>query len=190
MTDESNEASDEVPSGKPAVTRRRSWLLPASALVTVAALVFAAIAFVSWWHADHDDTLKFAHTRDTVALAARQDIVVLNTLDYTKVDSGLQSWLSASTGSLHDQLSQVSAADKKTLTDAKTVTTGKVIDAAVTQLDDRAGTATVIAVVYITVTPAGSKATAPKRNRFSATMTRVGTQWKISDLGQVPVSLS
>jgi Mce-associated membrane protein len=182
-------AGDTPAEADAAPVRRTPWPLLASALVAVAALVFAAIAFGAWWHADHDDTLKFAHNRDSVALAARQDIVVLNTLDYAKVDSGLQSWLSASTGTLHDQISQVSAADKKSITDAKTVTTGKVIDAAVTQLDDRAGSATVIAAVDVTVTPPGGKA-ATKRNRFSATMTRVGTDWKISDLAQVPVSLS
>lgn len=177
-----------APETDSAPARRRNLPLLASALLVAAALAFAVIAFGSW-HADHDDTLKFAHTRDSVGLAARQDIVVLNTLDYAKVDSGLQGWLSASTGTLHDQISQVSAADKKSITDARTVTTGKVINAAVTQLDDRAGSATVIAAVDITVTPAGGKA-ATKRNRYSATMTRVGTDWKISDLAQVPVSLS
>lgn len=168
---------------------RRGLLTIGCALLAVAAVIFGVLAFVSWWHADHDDSLKFAHSRDTVALAARQDIVVLNTLNYQNVDAGLQSWLGASTGSLHDQISQVSATDKTSISDAKTVTSGKVIDAAVTQLDDRAGSATVIASVEVTVTPAGGKATT-KRNRFSATMNRVGSDWKLSDLQQVPVNLS
>ncbi|MGI8666165.1 MAG: hypothetical protein ACR2N4_09070 [Jatrophihabitans sp.] len=169
--------------------RRPAPLLLGCSVLALAAVVFAAIAFGSWWHADHDGSLHFAQARDNVALTARQDIVVLNTLNYAQVDAGLQSWLAASTGTLHDQISQVSAADKKSIADAKTVTTGKVIDAAVTQLDDRAGTANVIASVEVSVTPSGGTATT-KRNRFSATMTRVSDTWKISDLAQVPVSLS
>jgi len=101
----------------------------------------------------------------------------------------LQDWLGATTGTLHDQISQVSASDKKSITDAKTTTTGRVIDAAVTQLDDRAGSATVIASVEVSVQPATGSATI-KRNRFTATMTRVGTEWKLSDLQQVAVNLS
>jgi Mce-associated membrane protein len=157
--------------------------------LAVLAVVFAVYGFTSWWRADHDSSLGYARTRDTVALAARQDIVVLNTLDYQQLDTGLQNWLGASTGTLHDQIAQVSAADKSSIAAAKTTTSGKVIDAAVTQLDDRAGTATVIASVEVTVTPAGGKA-ATKRNRFSANLTRVGAAWKLSDLQQVPVSVS
>jgi Mce-associated membrane protein len=155
----------------------------------VAALVFAVLSVLSWHSADTSGSLKYAKSRDAVVLAARQDIVVLNTLSYKNVDGGLQSWLGASTGTLHDQISQVSAADKKQITDAKTVTTGKVIDAAATQLDDRAGSATVIAAVEVTVTPSSGKATT-KRNRFSATMTRIDGAWKLSDLQQVAVNVS
>ncbi len=158
-------------------------------LLAVLALIFAIVGFSTWWRADHDNSIGYAKTRDTVALAARQDIVVLNTLDYQQLDAGLKNWLGASTGTLHDQLSQVSAADKSSITAAKTVTTGKVLAAAVTQLDDRAGTATVIATVEVTVTPSGGKASV-KRNRYSATMARVGSDWKLSDLAQVPVSVS
>ena len=152
-------------------------------------MIFAGLSFASWWHADHSDSLGYGRARDSVVLAARQDIVVLNTLNYSAVDAGLQRWLGASTGTLHDQIAGVSAADKKSIAAAKTVTTGKVIDAAVTELDDRAGSATVIAAVEVTVTPTTGKATT-KRNRFSATMTRVGTEWKLSDLQQVAVGVS
>lgn len=169
--------------------RARRVLLGGLGLLSVAALVFAVIGFTSWWRADHDSSIGYAKNRDAVVLAARQDIVVLNTLNYQQLTTGLRNWLGASTGTLHDQLSQVSAADKSSIVAARTVTSGKVLDAAVTQLDDRAGNATVIATVEVTVTPAGGKATV-KRNRYSATLARVGTSWKLSDLAQVPVSVS
>ena len=155
------------------MTAKRLWLGGLSVL-TVAALIFAVVAVSSWWRADHDSSIGFAKTRDAVALAARQDIVVLNTMDYRKIDAGLQNWLGASAGTMHDQLSQVSAADKSTIIAAKSVTSGKVLDAAVTQLDDRAGNATVIATVEVTVNVASGKSTV-KRNRYSATLARVGS---------------
>lgn len=174
--------------------RRRadlSWLTPPatiySALVAAAA-VFAGYALVAWLTAGHDDTAHFAKARDTVLLDARQDIVVLNTLDYRQIDDGLKRWLAASTGNLHQQIANVTPADKKDLVNAKKVSSGKVIDAAVTQLDNRAGNATVIATVETTVAP--SNGTPPKRNRFSATLARDGGSWKLSDLQQVAVNLS
>ncbi|MEO6702769.1 MAG: hypothetical protein ABIP57_14925 [Jatrophihabitantaceae bacterium] len=179
----------DQPAPAPDRRRRPRPLTAGCAVIALAGMLFGVLAFGSWWRADHDDSLHFARARDTVVLAARQDIVILNKLSYQQVDAGLQDWLGATTGTLHDQISQVSATDKKSITDAKTTTTGRVIDAAVTQLDDRAGSATVIASVEVTVQPATGSATI-KRNRFTATMTRVGTDWKLSDLQQVAVNLS
>ena len=158
-----------------------------TALVAAAA-IFAGYALVVFLTSGDDESTTFAQARDTVLLNARQDIVVLNTLDYRTVDAGLRSWLDASTGNLHDQIANVSAADKKDIVTAKKKSDGKVIDAAVTELDNRAGSATVIATVETAVTP--NDGTPPKRNRFSATMERVGHSWKLSDLQQVAVNLS
>jgi len=155
--------------------------------LVVAAAIFAGYALVAWVTTD-DGPVKFARARDAVLLDARQDIVILNKLDYRNVDAGLRAWQDATTGDLHSQLTNVSPDDKKSIVTAKKVSTGKVIDAAVTELDNRAGTATVIATVETTVTP--NDGTPPKRNRFTATMTRVGKTWKLSDLAQVGVNLS
>jgi Mce-associated membrane protein len=153
-----------------------------------AAAAFAGYALVSWISAGNDDTAHFAKARDAVLLDARQDIVVLNQLDYRNIDGGLKRWLDATTGDLHDQLANVSPADRKDISTAKKTSSGKVIDAAVTELDNRAGTATVIATVETTVSP--SNGAPPKRNRFKATMARVDGGWKLSALDQVTVSMS
>jgi Mce-associated membrane protein len=188
------EPAEPKPAATTAQPRRRADLRrlrrPAtiySALVAAAA-VFAGYALVAWLTAGHDDTAHFAKARDTVLLDARQDIVVLNTLDYRRIDDGLKRWLAASTGNLHEQIANVTPSDKKDLVNAKKVSSGKVIDAAVTQLDNRAGNATVIATVETTVSP--SNGAPPKRNRFSATLARDGGSWKLSDLQQVAVNLS
>ena len=121
-------------------------------------------------------------------LAARQDIVVLNSLDYRNLDQGLGRWLAASTGTLHSSFEHITAADRKRITDAKSVTTARIVEAAVVSLDAANGSATVIASVELTVTPPSGKAVI-KRERQQADVTRVGGVWKISALQQVGVTV-
>ena len=58
----------------------------------------------------------------------------------------------------------------------------------ITSIDLSKGTASVIASVNVNRTHNGTSTTV--RNRFRATMTRVGGQWKLSNLTVVAVSLS
>ena len=62
------------------------------------------------------------------------------------------------------------------------MTTSKVLDAAVSELDDRAGTAELIAVVESTVTPDGGQKVT-KINRYLTKLTRTDDGWKLSQLG-------
>lgn len=68
--------------------------------------------------------------------------------------------------------------------------TGRVVNAAVTDLDD--DTATVIAAVEVTVRDGKDADAEPtvKRNRFSADLVRAGGTWKLESLQQVAVDLS
>jgi Mce-associated membrane protein len=122
--------------------------------------------------------------RDAALLAARQDVVVLNSLDYRNVDQGLSRWLAASTGSLHASFEHITAADRKRIADAKSVTTARIVEAAVVSLDAADGRASVIASVELTVTPPTGKAVI-KRERQQADVTRVGGVWRVSGLQQV-----
>jgi Mce-associated membrane protein len=166
----------------------RTLVLVSAALAAVAA-VGAAFFGWSWWSTANDASLQFARDRDDVLRYGQQDIVNFNTLDYHNVDAGLNRWLDSSTGQLHDDIVQGRDDSKQRIQDAKTATTAKVVDAAVTQLDDRAGTATLIALVDTVVTPEGGQAVT-KRNEFQAAMTRTPAGWKISALGPVPVGSS
>ncbi|MEV6611111.1 hypothetical protein [Kutzneria sp. NPDC051319] len=155
-------------------------------IVVVLAAVFAAWGGWSWWSAAHDDARLFALDREAVTQAAGRDIAALNTLDYRKIDDGLKQWLAVSTGTLHDQLAQTGVDSRKQLEQAKTVTTAQVVDTAVTALDQRAGTARLIAAVQLDVTPEGGQKTA-KRTRFQADLTRTVNGWKVSALAPVQV---
>ena len=173
----------------PAGRRRPRRVTVLAAVFALLAAVFVVVAAVVHVRAGDDASTSPAAARDAALLAARQDIVVLNTLDYTDVDGGLQRWLGATTGTLRDQLSQVSDSDKQAIAVSKSRTTASVPAAAVTQVDPTKGAATVIASVQIDVTPDGGEATT-KRTRFSLTMQREGDTWKIGAVQQVGVTLS
>lgn len=178
----SPERSEDAPQRRPGGTPLLVSLvmLAAGLAVLVAGLVVYLTAGSSQG--------RLAQVRDSVLLDARQDIVVLNTLDYRSVDAGLKRWSAASTGTLHQSLVHVGPATRQHIVSARKITTAKVLDAAVVSLDRNAGTATVIAAVQLRVASPGGAATI-KRERLRAEMARVGGTWKVSSLGQVGVTL-
>ena len=71
-----------------------------------------------------------------------------------------------------------------------TTSVGRVVDAAVLELDG--ATATVLVTVEVTVTETGEDAAAEptvKRNRFAADLREVDGTWLLENLQQVAVSL-
>jgi Mce-associated membrane protein len=164
--------------------RRLPVLITAGLLVV--AVAFAGWAGFLWLHASGDDSRAYVADRDAVLQTGYRDIATLTSLDYRQADAGLKRWADASTGPLHEQLAQTTEPTKQQLAAAKTVTTGTVVDASVTEMDARAGTATLIASVQVVVTPvSGNPVT--KRNRLRADLTRTADGWKLSSLGQVPM---
>jgi Mce-associated membrane protein len=151
----------------------------------VASAAVAVFSGVSWALAAHDPSVARAAVRDQALQAGRQEIINLNTLDFTKVDQGLNLWEASSTGAFRNELQQDRNATASRITQAKTTTTAQVTDAGITQLDDQANTATVIAVVNLTVTQQGQQPV-QKTVRYQAQLAREGPQWKISSLGDVP----
>lgn len=167
---------------------------PPRRLLLVSALILALVAGGaagwtgwSWWSAAHDESLRYSHTRDEVLRTAGQAIQNLNTLDYRTAESGIDLWVESTTGPLRDQLTQGRQNFLAQIQKAKTITEAKILDSAVTELDDRAGKASVIAAIELTVTPATGRPTT-KRERLAGQLTRTGSTWKLSSIGQVPVS--
>jgi Mce-associated membrane protein len=175
----------EVAAGRPPGRRwqRDPLLVTASVLVT-AAVVFATWAGVSWLSAPRASA--DAQVRDQALRAGEQAVLNFNTLDYRTVGQGLKLWEQSSTGPLHSQVVAGQASFEQQIVQAKTITTAKILDGALTALNVRAGTAGVIVALQITVTPAkGSAAT--KQSRLAGQLTRTASGWKLSSLGQVPV---
>lgn len=164
----------------------RNPLLAAALALTVVAAACAVWAGWSWYTAAHDDTADFAQTRDRVLAAGTQAVQNMNTLDHRDLRRGLDTWEDSATGDLRTQLVDGRAAFEKQIQEAKTVTTAKVLSGAVTELDERAGRASVLVAVRITVTaPKGEPAR--KESRMLGQLTRTDDGWKLSALGQAPV---
>lgn len=166
------------------MVNRRNRLV-AGVLVLILATGFAGWRGWSWWSARHGDAAAVATARDDALRGGRQAISVLNTLDYRTADQGLRRWLDVSVGALHDELAQDREATMAKLAEGRTVTAGKVVDAAVTELSATRGTARVIVAVEITMTPEGGEKQV-KRSRQLGDLVRTDSGWKLSALGQVP----
>ena len=162
------------------------WPLRAAVLAVVVTAAFAGWSGFAWYRTAHSEELTYGTARDEALTAGRELVARLCTLDYHRLDQGLGQWLDASTGPLHDRLAHTDDATKKTLTQDATVSTGKVLDAALSELDEHAGTAKLIASVEITAQKEGV-APATKRNRFAAGLSRTEGGWKLSALDELPV---
>ncbi|HEV3379380.1 MAG TPA: hypothetical protein VG142_00100 [Trebonia sp.] len=156
-------------------------------LAAASALAVAAAACAGWfgwsWHsAAHSPALADARARDVALAGAEQAVLNFNTLDYHQASAGLNLWLESSAGSLHSQLAQNLKQEVQLVQGKKTITTAKILDGAVTQLDTGAGTASVMVAVDVTVTPAkGSPFT--ERESEIGQVTRTSSGWKLTSLG-------
>ena len=172
---------------KPGARGRLAEPLVATALVlAVLAAGFAAWSGWSLYRASNAGPPAAAQLRDQVLQAGEQAVQNFNTLDYRKVAAGLALWEQSSTGPLHAEIVAGHAQFTQQIERTRTVTTARILDGALTALNTRAGTASIMVAVQITVTPvSGTPAT--KQSRLLGTLTRTTSGWKLSALGQVPV---
>ncbi|RKT57793.1 nuclear transport factor 2 family protein [Saccharothrix australiensis] len=162
----------------------RGLFLPIAAGLAVLAAGYALWAGVSWWNSTTNDSVAFSREREEVLRVGQVGIANFTTLDYRKVDEDLNRWLDSATGELRAEIETGRDSRRKQITDARTVTVSRVLDAAVTELDARAGKAHVIAVVETTVTPDGGQSVR-KVNRYRTDLTRTDAGWKLNALGPV-----
>jgi Mce-associated membrane protein len=153
-------------------------------VLVLAAVVFAAWSGWSWLSAPR--VSADAQARDQALRAGQQAVLNLNTLDYRRAGQDLRLWEQSSTGSLHREIATGLAAFEHQIRQAQTVSTGRILDAALSGMNARSGTARIIVALQITVTPAHGAA-AIKQSRLAGTLTRTRSGWKLSALAPVPV---
>ncbi|MFD0684255.1 hypothetical protein [Actinomadura fibrosa] len=170
-------ASTGVPGG--------DTLVRTAAALAVLAALFAAWAGRSWYAAAHDASHAYSRTREDVLQSGEQAIQNLNTLDYRALGPGLKSWQDSTTSDLYQQITQGRAGFEEQVRKARTITSARILEGAVAELDERSGRARVLVAVRITVTPPDGKPVT-KQNRLVGELTRTGAGWKLSALGQAP----
>ncbi|WGX97974.1 hypothetical protein [Nocardioides sp. L-11A] len=158
-------------------------------LVLAAGVVALVAAYLSWSGADDDPALARAELRDLAVIEGTAAIETMNSMDYRDVEAGLEAWRSVTTGVLRDQLAAIAADERELLADQGKVASGRVVEAALTELTDR--TATMIAAVEVTVADKDpAQEPTVKRNRYSADLVLVDGHWLLENLAQVPVTTS
>jgi Mce-associated membrane protein len=163
---------------------RRNPLLSTACALLAAVVVFSAWA--GWYWLSAPRASAAAESRDQALREGEQAVLNFNTLDYRTVSQGLNLWEQSSTGPLRAEIASGRSAFEQQIKQAKSVTTAKILDAALSALNARAGTATIIVAMQITVTPAHG-AGATKQSRQEGVLSRTASGWKLSSLGQVPV---
>jgi Mce-associated membrane protein len=172
----SSKIARAVPPSRP---RRQAWAAGWAALaVTIA---FAVWSGVSYWQATASAPVTLGQARDQVLQAGQQEIADLNTVQPTQIGAWQARWLADTTGAEHAHVQQTDPAARAQIEKIRTSSRGTVTDAAVTRLDDQAGTAQIIATVRVRQTaPSGASDTIS--NRYLAGLTRTSDGWKISSL--------
>lgn len=180
--DEQAPSRPEDGAGDASGARRAAWL----GGLLVAALLFCAFSGWIYWTAHSDEDLAYSRARDRALAEGRAHITTLNSIEARRVGPGLRAWRETATGLLREELRRSEKKSAQTLRERGTGARARVTDAALTELDDRAGTAALIATVQVKTTTRGGTP-ASDRKRFEAGLERTDEGWKLTSLTPVPV---
>jgi len=170
---------------------RRRWLRVAT--VTAAALAVLSVASagwygLSWFRATTSTERTTAAMREDVLRDARQVILNLEAIDYQTVDADLARWESSVTGPLLEEFRSSRDRYSEQIRGTQARAEATIVDAAVTELNPTAGTASVLVFVnLITIEHKDGKEAgrAEKRQRIKLELTRTDDGWKASQAGPV-----
>jgi Mce-associated membrane protein len=189
-SDESDEeASDESakaaePESRPARSRR--WVPSLSVTWKVAAIILiicfaGAIGYMAWQH--HDATEREQRAARFVA-GARQGIVNMTSLDFTKAKEDVQRVLDSSTGEFRDDFQQRAKDFTTVVEQSKVVTEGTVNAAAIESMGK--GSASVLVSATSKITNSAGAKDEPRAWRLRVTVTEDGGQYKMSKVDFIP----
>jgi Mce-associated membrane protein len=147
------------------------------AVIALLAVLGAGWTGWNWWQSAHSDDVTYGQTRDLVLTTASDQVKALNTVDYRKAEDDLTQWQRVTTGNLLTQLTNQHDSDVNATKAQKTVSTAKIVDAAVDTVDTRAGTATVLVAIEVTISQADGQPSV-RKNRVDAVLSRTEDGWK------------
>ena len=135
-----------------------------------------------YWY--HRQVQAEQQRRAEFAAAARQGVVTLMSLDYTKAKEDVQRIIDNSTGQFKTDFQNTADDFVKVATDSKAVTETSVTATAVESMTD--DTATVIVAATSRVTNAAGAKQEPRAWRLSVNLARDGGQMKLAKVEFVP----
>lgn len=182
-TEEGTEAADTTPPGSESALLRRGLVV-----AVVLAFVAAALGFYRWYAVANDDDIARAEQRDAVLEAADEHIVTLNTLDHADLEAGLQAWLDATAGAMHQDIASITEEDREAVRAQGATSTSRILALGLVDYDPVAETATVIAAVETTVRDADD-AEDVKRNRYEADLVFTDDRWLVETLELLSVDV-
>jgi Mce-associated membrane protein len=163
-----------------------------AAVVVSAVLAVLGLAAAGWfgysWLRGGGGTAETVSARDDALSAARELAATLQTVDPAHPDESMKTWQSAATGALLTKLNSEQAKYLEQLKKAPTTSEATVVDAALTQLDASAGTATVIAALDVRQSTVVNGRPGPQKTRqlrIKLTMNRTDAGWKVASSGLV-----
>jgi len=163
--------------GESEAAERRLWRRRMAAALVVAV---AAVAVLAWQAArpaaEATGEARAAETRDQVVIAASEAVEVLNVLDHRDVEGGVAAWETVTAGALHEEVVAMGAEQIDALAEAGAVSSARVVEAAVLDLDAEAGSAQVVAFTEVTVRPR-SGPDSVRRHRYLVDLVRVDGRW-------------
>lgn len=122
--------------------------------------------------------------RNVFVQVARQAAVNLSTISYTEADDDVQRILDSSTGEFHDDFQKRSKPFIDTLNQAQAKSEGTVTEAGLES--EGGGHAQVLVGVAVKSSSAGVQDPQPRLWRMRITVTKVGNDAKVSNVGFVP----
>lgn len=183
-TDDGASTEDEA---VPATTRRRRIRRPGwrALAATVAVLgTLALLALSGWMLWKHQGVEKVRQQDAEYAAAARQSVVTLMSLDFTKAEEDVQRIIDNSTGQFKSDFESQAADFVKVAQDSKVITEVSVNSTAVESMSDQKAEVLVAASSRVTNTAGAQQE--PRTWRLSVSLERDGDQIKMAKVEFVP----
>ena len=120
--------------------------------------------------------------------ATRRVASVLQTVDPARPEDSMRAWEGVATGALLDRLGQDSAKYLAEMKKSPSTSSARAVEAALTELDAAAGTATAITALDVTQSPWVNGRIGPpsvRQLRVKLTLQRTNAGWKVASSGLV-----
>jgi Mce-associated membrane protein len=171
------------------VTKRTGWrrwapLLSATATVAAVILTIGFAAASTYMVLHHRDAIERQKREETFVAAAKQGIINMIALDFTKAKESIQAVIDNSTGQFKDEVQRQANDLVSKVEQSKTITEGTINGAAVESGKDNSAVVLVAATSRVTNSPPG-KEEPPKVWRLRVTIADVGGQYKMSKVEYV-----